>query len=57
MKKMRSFCATVYLFVHHHIRQPSSMRSVTVNLNNAVPINPLALELDIYSLAHHLCKM
>jgi hypothetical protein len=20
-------------------------------------INPLALELDIYSLAHHLCKM
>jgi len=26
-------------------------RSLTVN------INPLALELDIYSLAHHLCKM
>ena len=22
-----------------------------------IVINPLALELDIYSLAHHLCKM
>ena len=22
-----------------------------------LPINPLALELDIHSLAHHLCKM
>jgi len=26
-------------------------------LSNSVKINPLALELDIYSLAHHLCKM
>jgi len=29
------------------------MPILNVNMN----FNPLALELDIYSLAHHLCKM
>jgi len=27
------------------------------NLHFIPVVNPLALELDIYSLAHHLCKM
>jgi len=26
-------------------------------LNTRKEINPLAMELDIYSLAHHLCKL
>jgi len=26
-------------------------------ITSAAYFNPLALELDIYSLAHHLCKM
>jgi len=30
---------------------------VTIIIPKALDINPLALELDIYSLAHHLCKM
>ena len=39
-----------------------AFRRITLNINQQLHyikfhINPLALELDIYSLAHHLCKM
>jgi hypothetical protein len=41
------------------LRTDSSDRAVNmlfVRYKNH-PVNPLALELDIYSLAHHLCTM
>jgi len=38
------------------IGQKSTYRSLKVLLDTGW-LNPLALELDIYSLAHHLCKM
>jgi len=36
-------CMSLYLYPHTHI--------------HGVVFNPLAPELDIFSLAHHLCKM
>ena len=37
--------------------EPATFRIVVQYLKQLRPFNPLALELDIYSLAHHLCKM
>jgi len=36
---------------------PTSLRNPLKSLRKCNYFNPLALELDIYSLAHHLCKM
>jgi len=41
---------------------PVRQRSILISKNklivkSRIVVNPLALELDIYSLAHHLCKM
>jgi len=38
------------------VKQPRRDLGIDIILNET-HINPLALELDIYSLAHHLCKM
>ena len=34
-----------------------NLRAIFIILVRTLYFNPLALELDIYSLAHHLCKM
>ena len=39
-------------------RDPRALRKIiTHTLNSVRNFNPLSLELDIYSLAHHLCTM
>jgi len=42
-----------------HCRENLTSRGLYVKTPVWMPLcfNPLALELDIYSLAHHLCKM
>ena len=46
----------------HHVGDPGAVAGGLTGRKNAlvqyfVIFNPLALELDIYSLTHHLCKM
>jgi len=44
------------LYSYIHVKQTYYNIHIKVNLFLCL-INPLALELDIYSLAHYLCKM
>ena len=46
-------------FMEFHVNIETVLGNVNMSFKNCLSlnINPLALELDIYSLAHHLCKM
>ena len=49
------FATSVGTVLPHNWVTTSELTEETVSFH--VRIDPLALELDIYSLAHHLCKM
>ena len=40
-----------------HLQKPGAYLQLGYFWRHVSAVNPLALELDIYSLAHHLCKM
>jgi len=53
---IRSINSHFILNSHRAASNRNSCHTISVK-NCRQYINPLALELDIYSLAHHLCKM
>jgi len=59
---LKSHAKTVLQFLHIRIRAVAVMYIRKENVQTKIiavelSLNPLAMELDIYSLAHHLCKM
>ena len=53
MEKYKIYSESLYVYCTLRAR---SLYVIKVKLS-LYKINPFALELDIYSLAHHLCKM